>query len=530
MPGGGRPKGSARAGRLGRSLAVAITALAVLAIPAGADARPVAKEVAEKPASEIKQLRKRGRTCLVTGKAAPPPVRSAKPSTRKKVRVSTCGASGGQARGDFNNDGFADLAIGSPGEDVGTVADAGTVTVVYGSANGLNLTGNAQLFDQVALNTPNGGALPGDRFGSALASGDFDGDGFSDLAVGAPGDEIPVNPPRDGVGEVDIIFGSASGLSAARKQVLLQQAGPGITTISSLPLAGDNLGGSLAWGQFGGGPEADLAVGIPGDFGQGSVAVMLGSPSGLVQPNPAQVLSLDSIFGATTEQDFAGFGAELTGGDFDGDGYADLAIGASSLDLNPPPGSPGDDIAGASIRDAGAVVVLPGSEKGLVVNRALFLRQGRDGLSEQPERSDRFGSAVTAGDLDGDGFADLAIGASRETVDGLGVGSVQVMFGSAGGLTSAGNRLITPAATTFSSFQFSEFGAAWSPAICRGTASPISSWDSPAARREPSDRPARSTSTTALSPAAWRARRRPGTSSLPVFPARRSTMRATGRR
>src|SRR5262245_57220571 len=85
---------------------------------------------------------------------------------------------------DFNNDGYADLAIGVPFEDVGTVVDAGAVNVLYGGAAGLTGAGS-QFFTQ------NSGGLsstpePDDRFGTWLATGDFNDDGFGDLAIGVP--------------------------------------------------------------------------------------------------------------------------------------------------------------------------------------------------------------------------------------------------------------------------------------------------------------------------------------------------------
>ncbi len=71
------------------------------------------------------------------------------------------------AAGDFNGDGFADLAAGASGEDVGSVADAGAVSVLYGSAGGLTTSGG-RLFTQV------GGLVEaGDEFGEQLAAGDF---------------------------------------------------------------------------------------------------------------------------------------------------------------------------------------------------------------------------------------------------------------------------------------------------------------------------------------------------------------------
>src|SRR4051794_4697788 len=116
---------------------------------------------------------------------------------------------------DFNHDGFDDLAVGVPGEDIGTVADAGAVNVIYGGGGisvlnpgGLKSAGN-RVFSQ---DTPGveGVAEKGDRFGSALAWGDFNHDGFDDLAVGVPGEDIGtvVN-----AGAVNVLFGSASGLT-----------------------------------------------------------------------------------------------------------------------------------------------------------------------------------------------------------------------------------------------------------------------------------------------------------------------------
>src|SRR5438067_69051 len=89
------------------------------------------------------------------------------------------GSSAGVAKGDFNGDGIADLAIGVPLADVGGVPDAGAVHVIYGSATGLTATGN-QMFTQGSNGVLDRAEL-NDRFGSALAAGDFNGDGYSDL-------------------------------------------------------------------------------------------------------------------------------------------------------------------------------------------------------------------------------------------------------------------------------------------------------------------------------------------------------------
>lgn len=120
--------------------------------------------------------------------------------------------------GDFNGDGFDDLAIGAPGEDViigdETRKDAGLVNVLYG-ARGQGLTGVGQVWHQNKSGVK-GAAEKEDQFGSALAAGSFDGYGPQDLAIGNPADE-------DGAtgGSVNVLYGdSVNGLSDLLDQLL----------------------------------------------------------------------------------------------------------------------------------------------------------------------------------------------------------------------------------------------------------------------------------------------------------------------
>jgi hypothetical protein len=89
------------------------------------------------------------------------------------------------ASGDFDADGFDDLVIGVPDEDLVGGDDAGMIHVLRGSANGVTATGD-QAYDLDDANLP-GQTQAQDYFGFALATGDFDGDGRDDLAVGTPG-------------------------------------------------------------------------------------------------------------------------------------------------------------------------------------------------------------------------------------------------------------------------------------------------------------------------------------------------------
>ena len=109
------------------------------------------------------------------------------------------------ATGDFNGDGFADLAVGAPGETIGAASRAGIVHILYGSANGLAAQGN-QVFHQDRPGVQET-AEGGDTFGWALATGDFNGDGFADLAIGAPGEA----------------FGAAGGVGGCAYPVWLSQ-------------------------------------------------------------------------------------------------------------------------------------------------------------------------------------------------------------------------------------------------------------------------------------------------------------------
>ena len=138
---------------------------------------------------------------------------------------------------DFNGDGFADLAVGVPDENVGAVADAGAVNVLYGSASGPVGTGSQQ-WTQNSSGIA-GNAETGDHFGAAVATGDVNGDGRDDLIVGAPDEDVGA---LGDAGSVQVLLGGPTGLTTTGTQTWHQDSSGVVDTVE----AGDRFGAALA--------------------------------------------------------------------------------------------------------------------------------------------------------------------------------------------------------------------------------------------------------------------------------------------
>ncbi len=316
------------------------------------------------------------------------------------------------ACGDFDGDGFDDLAIGAPGERIDTVDLAGWIVAIPGSAAGLLATG-AIAFSQAEPLIESDPEIS-DQFGSSLAVGDLDGDGFDDLAIGSRGED-------EFAGCTHLLFGSSADLTASGSVILTDER------LGGLSEAGDQLGMSLAIGDFDADGFDDLVIGIPQEtFNNitgvvprtGQVVVVYGHAA-LPALGRIEYWAENNIFLPGTSEADDHFGEALAVGDFDGDGYADLAVG-----------HPGETIVA---RYDGAVTVMSGSAAGLNENRARLFLPAAEGVPGPPpgQSFDRsFGAALAAGDLDRDGHGDLVIGAPFEFIDGLeSAGSATLLFG-----------------------------------------------------------------------------------------------------
>jgi hypothetical protein len=312
---------------------------------------------------------------------------------------------------DYDDDGYADLAIGVPGESVSGVLAAGVVNVLYGGPAGL--TARDELVGQGFAGVP-GTREENQQLGAAVAAGDFDGDGHADLAVGAPRDSVG---GAQAAGAVNVLYGADGGLRRGLDQLWSQDT----AGVKGIAAPFHRLGSALATGDLDRDGRDDLAIGIPGGTiggaaGAGAVLVLYGSASGL-RADRDQLWSQGArgIKGAPEAGDQ--LGAALAVGDVDQDRDDDLAVGV-----------PLEDVGRA--REAGAAQVIYGSGRGLRPADEL-VHQGRRGIKGAPEEDDRFGSAITARDFERDGEDDLAIGVPGEDLRGRpDAGAVAVVYGS----------------------------------------------------------------------------------------------------
>lgn len=284
---------------------------------------------------------------------------------------------------DVNGDGYSDLLAGSPLWN-GAVVDGGRAQCWLGGPGGV---ANPAAWSVESLETDS-------RFGWSVAGvGDVNGDGYEEVLVGAPKSDAPLVDQ----GSVSLYAGSATGLS-----------GSAMWSSSGLE-AGSEFGTSVAAaGDFNADGYADFVVGMPRRTNpqprEGAAVIFLGSASG----NATFIASWEG------NQDDALAGTSVAGaGDINGDGYSDIIVGAPYYDNGE--------------ADEGMVFVFLGSAPPYAGGPSQFIERNLPGA--------HFGQCVApAGDVNGDGYSDIIVGAPGWSNGQAGEGSVAVYLGSPAGL------------------------------------------------------------------------------------------------
>ncbi|MFK8011431.1 MAG: hypothetical protein AB8B80_05285 [Marinicellaceae bacterium] len=349
--------------------------------------------------------------------------------------------------------GWRDVIVGVPGETVTGVEKTGMVNILFGgnpdcTAMGSTLCDALGSFHQgtdsiIGINEPD------DRYGTAMVVGDFNEDMADDLVIGVPREDLTnVFEATDG-GSISVLYGDSSNLADFFAEGLTSYWDESFSQQNLTGQARDdeNFGYALAAGDFNRDGQDDLAVGVPNDVQTdganrigGSINVIYGLPyeaGALVDPGGLTFTGnrdfnqdFEDVFSPPmigVSEDGDDFGYALASGDFNKDGYDDLAIGV-----------PGEDVSNNTISNAGAVAIMYGSDQttlldfsgGLTSSGNQLLFQGNNGINGAAESGDRFGSVLAVGDMNSDGVDDLIVGNYLEDVgDVKNAGAVSIIYG-----------------------------------------------------------------------------------------------------
>ncbi|HEY9810977.1 MAG TPA: Ig-like domain-containing protein [Halomicronema sp.] len=322
--------------------------------------------------------------------------------------------------GDLNNDGLMDVLIGATRADVGGAVDAGKAYAVFLTANGttVNLSNISAGNGGFVVN----GEAAGDRTGFEVsAAGDVNADGIADIIVsGVSADANGL--PNTGKGYV--VFGKTDG-SAVNLSQLAAGAGGGFAINGEF--ADDEAGNSVSnAGDVNGDGLADLIIGSPradtaGGVNAGKAYLVFGKTDNTAV-NLTDVVAGNGGFVMNGELAGNSTGVSVrTAGDVNGDGYADVIVGASGSDANG--------------NDAGIAYVVFGGRTTTTAVNLSDVRAGVGGFAMVGEAAgNRTGTSVsTVGDVNADGLSDLIVGATGATATAQQAGKSYIVFGKTDG-------------------------------------------------------------------------------------------------
>ena len=321
--------------------------------------------------------------------------------------------------GDINGDGYDDFAIGAYLADQNG-EDSGATYVVFGKAGGFSRT-----IDLSELDSSDGlridGANAGDRSGWSVSAGDINGDGYDDVIIGAYGAE----QNGENSGSTYVVFGKADGTNGLNGTIELSEVDGSDGFRIDGKSAGDLSGYSVSAGDVNGDGYDDIIIGARNaDFNQnasGSTYVVFGKESGFSRTIDLSELDGSDGFRIDGESADDMSGWSVSAGDVNGDGYDDVIIGAPLATGN----------------SSGASYVVFGKESGFSRTIDLSELDGSDGFRiDRENKGDRGGHSVSsAGDVNGDGYDDIIIGAYLIDYNGPRSGSTYVVFGKESGFS-----------------------------------------------------------------------------------------------